>query len=225
MSNLFLALLSCALLMISTGANAKEGWPNCPANGRDIAFKLDVSMGQVKYSNRYNGDQIAQMHNTKKEHLGMTWQQAGLTSAEDSYSLNIGTRHYTLGQGRYCSVLSEMSLSIGYSKIDVFIDRKYGPGSCEYEAILGHENTHVSINRDVLRQYVPKIRQQLERYARSIGPIYSTSPDTTARRMQKVLGEQLQLLHKPMSSVRQARHARIDTRSNYLREQKRCVNW
>ena len=42
-----------------------------------------------------------------------------------------------------------ITAKLGYSSIVVFIANEYKPGSCEYNAIIEHENEHVKANINV----------------------------------------------------------------------------
>ena len=87
--------------------------------------------------------QLSQMRGTAGRRLGPLWIPTGLTLADSRYELKTATKIYDLGYGRYCAVLNQVHLFLGYRDIDVYISSKYARGTCEYHSILNHENTHV----------------------------------------------------------------------------------
>ena len=114
---------------------------------------------------------------------------------------------------------------MGYDKLKVYIARKYRPGSCNYRSILDHENRHVSVFRDTLVKYAPRVERRLKRVATRLGPIIARSVDQTAKILQKKLQRELKPLFREMDREMDFRNAKLDTPQNYQKEQARCSQW
>ncbi|NVK18221.1 MAG: hypothetical protein HWE30_05970 [Methylocystaceae bacterium] len=153
------------------------------------------------------------------------WIPTGLTVADENYHLKTNTKIYSLGHNRYCAVLKSANLFIGYRNIDVYVSNKYMPGSCEHESIMNHENIHVQIFRDTLYKHAFGIEKAIRQRAKRIGPVYLRSADAAANKIERLLDAQIRPLFKRMSQDITRKNARIDTKSNYRREQAMCSNW
>ncbi|WP_135078124.1 hypothetical protein [Terasakiella sp. SH-1] len=204
---------------------AKNGWPKCPENGRNVEIFMETSMGDLKYHKGLNSRQLSKMRGNVGRRLGPMWIPTGLTVADENYHLKTGTKIYQLGRGRFCAVLESAQLFIGYRNIDVYISNKYRQGSCEHDSILNHENVHVQIFRDTLYKHAGGIERAIRKKAPRIGPVYLRSANAAANKLQRLLDAQIRPLFKRMSSDISRKNARIDTKANYRREQAMCQDW
>ena len=225
MPSFLLAFFLTAIFMSTESAYAKNGWPKCPENGRYVEVFMETSMGNLRYHDGFNTAQLTRMGGNVGRRLGPMWTPTGLTVADENYHLKTGTKIYQLGRDRFCAVLQSANLFIGYRNIDVYITNKYRRGSCEYESILNHENVHVQIFRDTLYSHANGIERQIRKAAKRIGPVYLRSANAAANHLQKLLDAKVRPLFKRMSQDISRKNARIDTKSNYRREQAMCSNW
>lgn len=213
------------LFLFETNAWAKNGWPTCPEKGRYVDVYVESSIGNLRYRNGFNSAQLSRMRGTVGRRLGPNWSPTGLTLAENRYELKTATKIYDLGRGRFCAVLSKANLFLGFKDIDVFVSNKYRQGSCEYDSILNHENTHVSIFRDTLYKHSSGIERAIRQKAPKIGPIYLRSANSAANQVQKLLDAKIRPLFLRMERELDRRNAKIDKKSNYRHEQSLCANW
>ncbi|WP_419796683.1 MAG: hypothetical protein ACNI26_09775 [Terasakiella sp.] len=223
----FLFLFFAGLLLCGAGqkAWAKNGWPTCPEDGRRVEIYMETSMGNLHYQNGFNPAQLSQIKNKVRRQMGPLWVPNGLTVADENYNLEMQTQIYQLGRDRYCAVIKSAKLFIGYRNINVYVSSKYRQGTCEYESILNHENTHVQIFRDTLYRHANSIESAIRKKAPRIGPVYLRSPDAASKKLRDLLDAQIRPLFKRMSSAISRKNARIDTKANYRREQAMCSNW
>lgn len=223
----FPAFLSYFLLffVLSTDTYAKNNWPTCPENGAAPSLFFKTSQGALNYSNQFDSAGLKQIRGRAGSRLGPLWTPTGLTTVNDNYNFQISTKTWDLGRGRYCAVLERADLFIGYNNITVYVSNKYPRGSCEYNSILSHENTHVAIFREALFSYENRLRDTFQRTAQSIGPIYMRSPQAATNQIKQLLDARLQPVYKQMIRERDRRNAKIDTKTNYRREQSLCANW
>ncbi|WP_417793170.1 hypothetical protein [Terasakiella pusilla] len=220
-----LVFFGATLFFAKAPLYAKTGWPACPEDGRSVDIYVEQSMGQLRYHSAFNSAQLSNLRGNVGRRLGPMWVPTGLTIADENYRLSVSTKTYPLGQNRYCSILTGAKLFIGYQNIDVYVSNKYQPGSCEHESILNHENIHVRIFRETLYDHANGIETALRRKAPGVGPVYMRSPNGAASKVQRLLDAQIRPLFKRMSQEISRKNARIDTKSNYRREQALCSNW
>lgn len=210
---------------MNSSAWAKNDWPACPETGKSVDVFIESSMGNLRYQNGFSSKQLSSMRGSVGRRLGPLWIPTGLTLADNSYHLKTATKIYDLGRGRYCAVLTQANLFIGFKDIDVYVSNKYPQGSCEYNSILNHENTHVSIFRDTLYNHSSGIERALRQNAPKIGAVYLRSANGAANKIQQLLDAKIRPLFTRLDQDLSKRNARIDTKENYRREQSLCANW
>lgn len=217
-----LTLLVCSLSL------ANFSWAQqrqCSESGRLVNVELKMHSAPVSYNHSYNSNQIRSLTKNRHPLLGARWEQAGLTKAKEAYRLRLSSQTLDLGNGRYCVMLDKITVSLGYTEMKVYVDQKYSRGTCEYDAVLRHENLHVRINHAAMDYHAPRIAQQLKQYANSLGPLYTRSPKQSNKQLRQLLSQKMAQLHKPMVAERRRRHGEIDTPDNYRSEQARCISW
>ncbi len=125
----------------------------------------------------------------------------------------------------YCVALAEAKVTVGYRDLRVYISSDYGEGSCEFDAILAHEQAHVQVNRGVLEDYKAKFRALLKRMRRGKKVIF-VHRKTAARSAYILhLRHQFKPLVAEMRAVLARNNGAIDTKENYQRVLAQCDNW
>ena len=199
----------------------------CPTFGQSPNVTLRIEPGKIALNNGYSRSQIKTLsgRGPSSAKLGSRWQPIGLTLTEQQFSMRVKVRAKRIGRNRFCGQLSGVDARLGYDKLKVYIARKYRPGSCNYRSILDHENRHVSVFRDTLVKYAPRVERRLKRVATRLGPIIARSVDQTAKILQKKLQRELKPLFREMDREMDFRNAKLDTPQNYQKEQARCSQW
>jgi hypothetical protein len=127
--------------------------------------------------------------------------------------------------GGYCVYLSEVNAEYGYRSHDVFVASEYRPGTCEYNAILDHENQHVAINRATVREAGPALRQELEQSLQTMPPKFTRDPQFGTDR---ALADVMLTLNKQADAVGSAqarKNAALDSKGNYDAIGELCAGW
>ena len=199
----------------------------CPTFGQSPNVTLRIEPGKIALNNEYSRSRIKTLSGRGPSYakLGSRWQPIGLTLAEQQFSMRVKVLARRIGSNRFCGQLSGVDAWLGYDKLKIYIARKYRPGSCNYRSILDHENRHVSVFRDTLAKYAPRVERRLKRVATKLGPIIAGSVDQTAKILQKKLQRELKPLFRQMDREMDFRNAKLDTPRNYQKEQERCSQW
>tara|TARA_B100002052_G_scaffold200731_1_gene183180 strand:+ start:269 stop:865 length:597 start_codon:yes stop_codon:yes gene_type:complete len=195
--------------------------------GQSPDVTLRIEPGKITLNNRYSRSQIKTLsgRGPSSVKLGSRWQPIGLTLTEQQFSMRVKVDAKRIGSDRFCGQLSRVDARLGYDKLKVYIARKYRPGSCNYRSILDHENRHVSVFRNTLVKYAPRVERRLRRFAASLGPVVATSADQAAKILQQKLQRELKPLIREMDREMDFRNAKLDSPQNYRREQARCSQW
>ncbi len=148
----------------------------------------------------------------------------GLTTLKAMFSLQGATTLVPRGEG-YCVYLSSVEIDFGWEDMNVYIPAEFPEGSCEYRAVLDHENQHVSIIRASLREFAPHARARVEALLRNARPSFTRGKNGRADEALAPIGAQLSALLKEFDTLHSGRSAVIDTPSNYAAVTGMCMNW
>ncbi|MDX2224228.1 MAG: hypothetical protein SFV21_15875 [Rhodospirillaceae bacterium] len=214
--------------MLGLGAQAHAQAPgtgDCPPYGAPVeisfsmldpepALETGLNVTSLRDFLRTRGHVFAGRH---QRTLGVTSYQARFVVGGRSYAVPIA--------GGFCVYLREIEVEYGYLHHDVFVASELAPGSCEYKAVLDHENQHVAINRAMVREGAQLIRRELERRLAVLEPKFSREPQLGTDR---AIAE-LQLAASPVldgiEQTQAARNAALDTAGAYDAIGELCSDW
>ncbi len=211
----------------STAAQSgAAGAVQCTVPSTPARASLDLRMGEVDYVHDHDTPGMRSIVNQHQGYVAGPWHlPLGLTVAD--LAMRFETQFYyseapTVG---HCAALAEAKVVVGYPEATVYISSDYPAGSCEYEAILAHENEHVAINRAVLQAHQGKFEDALRRVLRSKKAIYTLRKEEARSAYLLELQRQLRPVVAEMVAERNQRNGAIDTRDNYLRLMSQCSHW
>ena len=135
-----------------------------------------------------------------------------IATFSEEYSLTIEANPVS---GGYCVVLSAVDANVGYTEFLVKIDSRNRPGSCAYDAILAHEQMHISAHLSVLDDSGQDIMRSVAAAANSIMPIFVPAGDGFDRAldlMQRGMQAHpdIVLMKRKINAENEIRNRRID---------------
>lgn len=183
--------------------------------------------GKVRYNNNRTQNSLKRMQqkNGQSTAFGSTWIPVGLTVTEIKYEVEIKIEAYQLPNSKVCARLSSVNAKVGYDTISVFVARRFRPGTCPYQSIIDHENTHVAVFRQALDNYYPRIQRRLARATTTLQPAIYRTPPEAAEYLRKRLSAAIKPLYAEMGRTLKRNNARLDTPERYRSEQARCKDW
>lgn len=199
----------------------------CPRPPGMPEAKLEFSVTQSRLVLHHDVDLLGlQRIQGHAETVPSGWALQGLTFSNDKLEIAISGREQHFPNGSVCLWIDKVTATLGLPELQVYVASNYPEGSCEYRAILVHENRHVAINRETVQAHVPGIRQSLLDGIRASNPLFlSSQPDRQlmARRLQSFANVEFQVLR---AELRQ-RNGAIDTPEAYRQQQRDsgCKNW
>ena len=127
----------------------------------------------------------------------------------------------------HCFWVASATVELTYHQLDVNIASEYGQYSCQYQAILEHENQHVRVALEILSPYEQKIRAALTTLSIPTPdlPSVAQSPEQARAEVQEVFRRILLPVRDEMNRLVRTRQAKVDTRENYRRTFQRCPRW
>jgi len=209
-----------------TTSGKKEDAASCPAMTDSIDINIKNPKGRVVYNTRVSRNDLVRIRQSRSRGVQQgNWKPLGLTLSDFTFQIGTTARLVPQANNSYCAYPRSFDITIGYDGFKVYIDRRYGRGSCEYRAILEHENTHVSLYRSNMARNLPDLQRAVYSKARSIVPVAVNSPQQGARYMQKQMAQKLKPLVARLNRGAEIANARIDTLVSYKKVQARCRNW
>ena len=79
-----------------------------------------------------------------------------------------------------------MDVEAGFNDFEIFIDKKYEKDTCEYNAVLEHENHHISDAVAALDDLFDNLKPVLQDVINNIEPIYVENVDDVPQAFDKI---------------------------------------
>lgn len=206
----------------SSGASTQK---QCQETRLNPVVKFLVENADTTLNKSRTSAQIARFANSKNAFKPPRGHKLlGLAFVELHYKFQIGTIVSTIG-GRHCVALKSLSIAFGRAKSEIFVARKYHPGTCEFKAILRHEQEHMDINARIQSKYEAKIQKYLTNKVPSIQPYYTTSPQNAPRQLASRFSSEINRIIKQFYEERQRINRKIDTPKSYKKVRSQCAKW
>ena len=184
---------------------------------------METRTGTVRYITHLSRDEFLRNAPQKMSPntLGMTVTKLGLTgSAEPEIQM--------VDSHTACVQIKKMDLVIGYDTLDVYIDKKYMPGSCEYEVVKEHENYHVRVSQEAMMFFKEDIERALETALSHIDPEFAYSRAEAQQifnnQFNRVIREIQPLIDYINQKIAEKNYI-IDTPESYEETSSLCDNW
>ena len=155
----------CCLCFVGSGAVAGP----CDNYKKNIDIKIQKSKWKIN------------VHSSDDD----LWPRAGYVVVKP-YSLiepNIG---YAFNGKFYCVYLDDVNVTVGFQDFDVYIDKKYQKDSCEYNAVLKHENHHIDDSENALDNIFDELNSVFKNVVNNIEPIYVENADDVPYAFEKI---------------------------------------
>jgi hypothetical protein len=195
----------------------------CPPSRTPIKLNFETRSPAPDFNHRLSLSGIASEARSPDARGDTPSRPVGLTTVDTMFGLKGGSSILTRGRTS-CSYLTSVEVTFGWDRMQVFVPTEYPQGSCEYRAVIDHENQHVSIIRSTLREFAPIARARVEGVLAQAKPI-SGGRDGDVDRALAPLKGQLTAMLTEFNALHSARSAHIDTPSNYKAVTAMCKNW
>ena len=220
---LAVAVAAGAVLTVQPAAAAAQA--DCPPYDKPIRISFKTLNPDPTYNNTLNVMSLRDFLRTRGHVFsGQHQKTLGVTSYRTAFSLAGRTVAMPAAHG-FCVYLSEVTAEFGYRDHDVFVASEFRPGSCEYKAILDHENQHVAINRAAIRDGGPRVRQELERLLQTAPPRFTRAPQSGTEGALSDIYARLNKTVDAIAAGQGAKNAAIDNDGNYDAIGDLCGDW
>ena len=153
----------------------------------------------------------------------------GLTVSNLSVSGTAQVNIETLGK-QICASLGVLNFKMGYQNGDlkVYIDKKYKPGSCEYEVIREHEKYHVDVAQQAMLFFKEDIEKKIHEIVGKMRPkIVRSEKEANALiqdQFNQIIAELTPLIQHINKKIAE-KNAKIDTPESYAKTTALCNHW
>jgi hypothetical protein len=215
-----------AALIVSPASWAAdtEARRTCPAMDQEFAVGLELRSAPVSYRNDLSTAEIDRLGGgLHRRQPG--FKTTGLTVADLTYGMRMEYWQVAYRENITCLYPHKVEIDLGYRSTTVYVARQYGPETCPYDVVLDHERQHVAINRQVLDDYAPRIRNAVQKTVMKLFPIAARSGKRAQNEARRKLEVALQKAVQTMIAERDRRHAVLDTPDNYRQTQSLCEIW
>lgn len=167
-------------------------------------------------------------HGAHGDHLPEGMTVSGLMSGriEIASDIGFGLRRWP-EQDRVCAWIADLSITI-HVQPEIFIAREYAPDTCEYQAVLEHENKHVAMDRWIAHAYQRRFRNKMTALVGEIGmrgPMTESIEAQVLDRMSAHVQATLDEVTAEMFHTRDVRQREIDSLEEYQRVTAQCDGW
>lgn len=190
----------------------------CPKSSRPI-LDIEVNYGKIHYIHT----------KSSKDFPGKAPPTAmGLTVTDLQSRASGEAKVQSNQEGNLCVSLYKMKVKIGFPSVDIYIDKKYKKGTCNYKVIKEHENYHARVQQEGLKFFTPKIKEAYKIAANKVQPVEISSPDEA----QEISGQMVRQVEAEVAPLieyvkkrLQEENMVIDTEESYKEETSKCPSW
>ena len=204
-----------ASLILAAGG----GSGHCYAPKPLLGFKATVS--KVKFNVTESARSLTGLHGPKGGGV-----VTGLAFSPLYYEYQM---HYSVTEqgNKICVAVDKMHINFR-ARPFVFVSKEFPRGSCEFNAVLNHENKHVSTLKKVQRKYAQDFKKYVYDTILQVKPVKISSPGQLAaaqKKIEKQVNARLESYIEEIGYDLAREQTKVDSPSEYERVHNLCENW
>ena len=195
-------------------------WAQCATYKKIPFVQVNINYGKIFYDNTKSNKEFPMEKYDKRVN--------GLTHCEFRSSAEIRPFVKPIGKNQYCVGIEKLVVDMGFPKIDVFIEKKYKPGTCNYTVVKNHENYHVRVQQEGLKFFSGKLKKAYQLAANKVEPRLVTSESEAQNALRDMMGQIAKATQPTVSYISEQlkiKNKAIDTDESYAAETKKCPTW
>ncbi len=148
----------------------------------------------------------------QSDKLPDVWHGNVVATMVDNYQI---TADINKVDGGFCIGIKSIDAIVGYNQFTVYIDIKHQPNSCEYNAILAHEDKHIKTYLEVMNDFKAEMQKALFLAADSVMPIFVPSKNDADRAIDDINADfqanpNLILVKQKINAAQEIRNKALD---------------
>jgi len=145
------------------------------------------------------------------------WHGNVVATLQESYDIATEIRQV---KGGFCIGLKSVNITMGFSDFIINIDIRHQPDSCQYNAVLAHEEKHLNTYLSVMDDFMVDLHKSVFAAADSVMPVFVESKDDfddVIDKMNKELQNHpdLVLIKQKIKAAEEIRNKQIDQEEDY----------
>lgn len=187
-------------------------------------IKFSTSYGKLVYDVTNDRRQLTALG----EKLGIVEHglfASGLATIGVNYQVSVNAASRRAPDGTICVIPTEVEVFIGYQNPIIYISNDLQPGSCEYNLVLRHEQTHQQINVTALEYFIPKLQQASKVIINNVNPLAVTKQEQVEPAIQELIGTYAKKLEPLIDFFKKEllrEQSKLDNPRNYQMEGNLC---
>ncbi len=216
-NNYAFIFLTLSLIVLHIAPSfAKECKPHRPST------RLDYNVEKTEYLRMLDANQLTMLHSATRSNkvLGLAGGEVGMRFEATFEAKEVTNKLYCLNVKKINATL--------YAKPQVHIAKNFRRGTCEYNAVLKHENKHVDVLKRAHKEYLPQFRKHLRVTSKKIPVLPPMSLAQANQRKHQLIAEiraDLQAYLNEITEEVDKRQKKVDTEEEYQRVHDRCRRW
>lgn len=169
---------------------------------------------------------IQAMANTSKDiipHYDAT--TLGVTHYEPVIEFSAPMVTRSMPDGTYCSRIEHVDAVLGYRNVIIYMANELTANPCALNHVFEHEQKHVAVNRQLLQEYVPLVRERLMAYFRLYGQFRVPNAQYAESLVREKANGILTDMSTGLLEENRRRQRFIDTPEEYARNNTACGGW
>lgn len=220
MKKVFYIMFFTSLTFFSLSAKAdNELEQECLKYVPKPTVSISTSYGDLQYDHSKSRRHLTALRSSENR-------VNGLSTFEHAININAKIRKETIPTGITCVYPKEVNLHFGAGENPIiYIARDYEKGTCMYNVILRHEQTHQQINQSVLEYYLPEVQDKFIDVVKNnviASRSYNINITTAREELQKRYLEVLNPILEDVKTKTAAEQAKLDSDENYDYENSIC---
>lgn len=173
-----------------------------------LTYKIepDISLSEPEYKKTVNFS----VENMPAHH--------GLVEANITTKYDVILNMYETTNG-FCVVLSKINAVFGFDKFNVLVDKQHETNNCAYNAVLHHEEKHIEVYLNIIKDFKDDIKDSLFTAADSVMPIFIEKESDIELAFEELNQEfmahpDLLLIAQKVYAAQEIRNKQIDREEN-----------
>ncbi len=151
----------------------------------------------------------------------------GLATGTVKWEVDVSSEGREGRNGEICAYPVEIKFYLGFADPKIYVSRDLRKGSCMYDLVLRHEQTHQQINVKALEYFIPLFEQALKKISQEIPaePVGAMNRAALSRGSEKIAeaySKRIEPLINVFKKELEIEQGKLDNASNYAFENSIC---
>lgn len=208
------ALLLFPLLVPAPAMAQSNACPDFPGT----VVRIHPVFNSPRYNFQQSLAQLRQIAETQSAAIFHRDQPVGLALGEMSVTMSMQANAVLLSdKSGVCAKPAALMVDVGFQNSTIYVARELQRRTCAHNEVLAHEEHHVEIDRQLLKEYTPIIQRYLETSLYELGTVKADDAGAAEAKMQAFISRQLAKVAEKMNAERSRRQAAHDSPQEYQR--------